>query len=195
MAMAKAQKTRAAKPNDTPRLKFSYQRKEVTEEQLDKCIHDVRMAARNDHTSAKAFGRALIKLRECMYKHGQFTKWLRANSIDQNRASYCMRESQGLRKKTVAPKNDPLQKNIQWQLGEMYKLANKKDLTLDAMSAHAMEVVHSICARAGRMSDWPMHSPKDENVAQLLASLKKSLDNYLVALFEKKAKAAGSSGR
>ena len=192
--MAKAKKKKH--PNETPRLKFGSVRREVTKEELDKCMHDVRVAHRNEVTSAKAFGWALIKLRKCMHTHGAFTKWLRENSIDQNRASYCMREAQGLRAKTASPKNDPLQKNIQRHLGEMYKLANQKDLTRVAMTTHAMEVVYSICARAGKMSGWPMHHPKDESLAPLQASLRKSLDHYLDALFDtgKKAKAAGSSG-
>jgi hypothetical protein len=194
---AKSKKAKSVKRNETPPIKFTWLRKEVSKEEFDKAAEEVRLANRNDQISARNFGWKLIKLRQCMY-HGDFTKWLRSNSIDQNRASYCMRVAEGKTKKKATPKDDPLQENIQRQLGQMYKLASKRMLTPDAMSVHAMEVVHSICARAGKMQGWPVHNPKDAKIAPLLTALKESLDNYLAALFAEhqtaRAAEAGSSG-
>ena len=188
--MAKAKK---AGPNDTPRLEYGNDKKKISKKEFDKRVAAVRLAWHNDQTSAKTFGWKLIHLHECMDKHGDFTKWLRRNGIDQNRASYCMRVAQGKVKKTVAREEDPLQENIAKQLAQMYKLASKQMLTPDAMSVHAMEVVHSICARAGKMSGWTVHNPKDAKIAPLLTALRESLDNYLDALFaDKRAKAAGA---
>jgi len=169
-------------PNTTPRLKFGSIRKEVSKEEFDNAAQEVMKAWRNDQTSARDFGWKLLKLRKYMH-HSQFTKWLRSHSIDQNRASYCMRVAQGLVKAAAARRNDPLQVNVKQQLSQMYKLAKQKMLTPEAMRVHAMEVVHSICARAGKMQGWAVHDPKEKEVAPFLNALRQSLDNYLDALF------------
>jgi predicted XRE-type DNA-binding protein len=69
-------------------------KKGISGEQFAALTDAVKAAWQNDKTSAKEFGLTLLKLKDAFYQHGKFTKWLRANNIDQNRASYCLRVAQ-----------------------------------------------------------------------------------------------------
>src|SRR5271169_2123771 len=76
-----------------PRAKLREIKKEITEKDFKQRAGAVLEACETDRVSAKDFGKALLRLKEAFYTHGHFTKWLRTNDIDQNRASYCMRKA------------------------------------------------------------------------------------------------------
>jgi hypothetical protein len=80
---------------DPLRTKLKAIKKDITEAQFDNLTSAVKTAWQNDTTSAKELGVALLALKAAFYQHSQFTKWLRANGVDQNRASYCMRVAEG----------------------------------------------------------------------------------------------------
>ena len=70
-------------------------RKQISEEQFEGLTNAVKTAWKKDEDCALELGDALTALRNAFYVHGAFTKWLRANGIDQNRASYAMRKAAG----------------------------------------------------------------------------------------------------
>ena len=209
--MATKTKKKQKDPNATPRLKFPYVRKEVSKEEFETAVAEVQTAWRNHQVSTRDFGWKLLKLRKLMYTHGQFTKWLRAHSIDINHASYCMRTVQGLTKKSQERiKNLPVSL-CKKQLDELFVPRAEKapDFELPKIA----ELVVNVCAQFGASSAWTFKpdlylerrirkdegrtvGPLDEDiVSRLAAKVTGALDEILNELFEWETYRVPDTGR
>jgi hypothetical protein len=153
MATAKSKKNtnKQKDPNATPRLKFGPVKKEVSKEEYENAVAEVQTAWRTHQVSARDFGCKLFKLRKLMY-HGQFTKWLRANSIDVNHASYCMRNFLGLDKKAKERIQNLPQSVVKKQIDALFAPAEEK-LPVQ-VSGQVATFILETCAQLGKASGW-----------------------------------------
>lgn len=190
-AKSKNKKAKQKDPNATPRLKFGYVRKEISKEEYEAAVSEVQAAWRTHQVSARDFGCKLLKLRKLMY-HGQFTKWLRSNSIDINHASYCMRTFLGLGKKAKERIQNLPQSVVKKQIDTLFAPSEEK--LPGPVSGQVAQFILETCAQLGKASGWtftpgimdesgtisPMH---EATSAKLAGPLAKAVSKLLDELF------------
>ena len=120
-------------------------------------------AWKDDKTTAKTFGKALLYLKAAFYMHGQFTKWLRTNDIDQNRASYCMRVAEGKDKKAREKRKATWQSKAKQEVDRLFKHVQKEPVTNQTLCERVFEINKCIIIgaikQATAQGGW--QSPKD----------------------------------
>ena len=166
-------------------------RKEVSQKEFDSAAAEVKAAWRNDQTSARDFGQKLLALRKLMYTHGQFTKWLRANGVDQNRASYCMRKA--LNKAEEAQEKGKLtpQAVIKRKVDELFKMVYKEPFTHIQLSERMFEINELMVVwiikvgvyKAGWTAPKDIRRVNDPRWVDASWKIKDSIDNLWKVLF------------
>lgn len=156
-------------------------RKEITERDFREREIAARSAWSNDHASAKALGKALLHLSKAFYKHGQFTKWLRTNQIDQNRASYCMRVAQGKVKEAQRKQKDLPQTLAKQSVDKIFKLASTKRASMEQISEQIVRLLSHVITGAGKAAEWRMRKDDDPAVKQAAKNVWKALNELLDA--------------
>jgi hypothetical protein len=116
----------------------------------------VRDTWKNDQASAKDFGKALLYLKDAFYTHGAFTKWLRQNGIDQNRASYCMREALNKNKESQQRHKDLPQTKLKSSIDYLFRAASKKQLQVEVLETEVFRFAEALIVGVGKTAEWPM---------------------------------------
>jgi hypothetical protein len=137
-------------------------------------------AWKNDKTSAIDFGKALLRLKEAFYTHGFFTKWLRANDVDQNRASYCMRKALNKVEESQKKRNVYLNTIIKKEVDDLFRTAARKTESMEQISTRITKITRDLCFGVGRAASWQRKTGKAQAFGE---ALMKSLDAYLDALY------------
>jgi hypothetical protein len=143
---------------------------------------------------AKQLGFVLIEVKNSL-KHGDFKKWLAANRIDRNHASYAMRLAGGKQttKLPYVPKPEKLaEQSIKKVVAKFVKLVGNSDnngkiksITLDEVSNYLLQTIGVMIANVGKMRKWPIHDPVlDPKVAKAGDKLRAAVNEFLDAAFE-----------
>jgi hypothetical protein len=127
---------------------------EVTAKELGKLQAVAVECWKADQTSAEELGAALVAVKANM-AHGEYTKWLKKEKIDRNRANYCTRLVEKAKKKSREEKKPhPIQAartNIADNLAIMYKAA-KTGLVVDVeRAASAIKSQCDLMVNAARL--------------------------------------------
>jgi hypothetical protein len=184
-AKKKTPKVKTAPYGSTPKLDFGKVRKEVPPERFKQLAEAVLTAWTHDFQSARDFGRKLIELREAFYVRGDFTKWLRRHSIEQNRASYCMRVAQGQAKKAQEKQKELPQNKLKKHLNEIFAPAAEK--LPDNVSKQLAALIMDCCKQLAATAGWTMKANIAGNTEQttktsgkLQAAINEVLDSVFV---------------
>ena len=182
-AKKKTAKVKTAPYGGTPKLKFGKVRKEVAPERFKQLEEAVLTAWKHDFQSARDFGRKLIELREAFYVRGDFTKWLRRHSIDQNRASYCMRLAQGYVKKAQEKQKELPQNKLKKHLNEIFAPAAEK--LPDNVSKQLVALIMDCCKQLAATAGWTMkaNAGETEEATQVSTKLQAAINEVLDSVF------------
>lgn|GEM_PF-6321608 len=167
-----------------PRTKLRAIRKEITAKEFEKRASAVLKAWEADRISAKEFGHALIGLKDSFYTHGFFTKWLRANGIDQNRASYCMRVALNKVKEAQKKRKVYVTTLIKKDVDELLRIATRKAETREQIATRIGKIVRDLCHGVGKAAGWQRNKDKQGNKINAMGdALMKALDDVLDAMY------------
>lgn len=185
MAKKKNPKVKVAPYKGTPKLQFGRKvKKEITPERFKQLEDAVRAAWQHDYQSAKDFGWRLLELRDAFYKRGDLTKWLRANSVEQNRASYCMRLAQGHAKKAQEKQKDLPQNKLKKHLTEIFAPAEKLP---DNVTKQLAALIMDCCDKLAENGGWTKKANvantaevASNTTAKLQAAINEVLDSVFI---------------
>jgi hypothetical protein len=184
-AKKKTPKVKTAPYGSTPKLNFGRKvRKEVPAERFKQLEEAVLAAWKHDFQSARDFGRRLLDLREAFYVRGDFTKWLRRHSIEQNRASYCMRVALNLPKKAQERQKELPQNKLKKHLNEIFAPAAEK--LPDNVSKQLVALIMDCCDKLAATAGWTIKADVKGNkgvTTQLSAKLQVAINEVLDSVF------------